>query len=282
MEILINGVPHEHCLPRYSGKFVTVGVDPSKSHAALVVGDEYSEFYDYIEILGGGSDIDVYDLCAFTREHLRNIFFGCTIIKVGVEDPITKKRKDKNGKWVIPGMETHENRLKLSAVFDNYMFLFRDLAGFNPERVNNQAWKKAILPAGYNTKEHDKGSYDWLNSFSNRFAGTNDNVTDAACILMYIRKDAKDIRTQRVGMAEMPKWDFDYSITSTLVEGIHYQYNIEMDFKSNLTFVANRADGEIRWLDVDVSNIPIPEFYKETCLYEPAGEVLYVAVQRRE
>ena len=283
MELLINGKvimevnsPKEYSPiePRYEGCCVDVGVDQSKSHTAIVIGPAGSGYSDYIEILGGGGSTNVYDVCAFTRSILKDLFKDATFRLIGVEDPITKNvYRDKNGKQKMTGMDTHENRLKLSAIFDNYMFTFYDLSGKHPMRVNNNDWKMGILPEEYRKKSHDKGSYDWHCDRRTQLAYTNDNVTDAACILDYIRKLHKEeVVTKPITTTEIPKKPYKYLIRdyNAKVDGNIYQYNHNFSFTDNMAFVSNRLVNGVGMIVVPIEFVPIAEFYKDICKLQHA------------
>ena len=279
MDLLINGIlamrlddptAYRGLDARYEGCHIDIGIDQSKSHTAIMVGPAGSGYSDYIEILGDGGDVDVFNLCAFTRYAMMDLFRGAKIRLVGIEDPITKKGYvGPDGQYhENKGMSTHENRLKLTAVFCNFMFIFQDLSGKQPMRVNNNDWKGLILPAEYRTRKHDKGSFDWHRDRGTFLGNTNDNVTDAACILDYIRaiRSGDDI-LQQIKSDEVPKGEYVYILRDykTGVRGNTFQYNPELSFKANLCYVRNRLVDNVGIIVAPVDSIPIDEFYKETC-----------------
>lgn len=260
---------------RYVRKQIDIGVDQSKTHSAIMVGLAGTKNYlDYIEILGEGGDTDVYDVCALTRKVCFNIFRDADIRYVGVEDPITKDSYyiDAHGqkRKKTTAMDTHENRLKLSAVFNNYMFIFYDLTGKHPIRVNNNDWKMGILPAEYRKTSHKKGSLDWHRDRGTFLAGTNDNVTDAACILDFIRKvHANEVVLQPVDDVELPRVKYGYCIIDysekTLKGG--FLYNPKLSWENNISFVGNRrGDSDVALLVVPIDYIPIEDLYKSICM----------------
>lgn len=260
---------------RYVRKKIDIGVDQSKTHSAIMVGPAGTRDYlDYIEILGEGGDTDVYDVCALTRKVCFDIFRDADIRYVGVEDPITKDTYyvDSNGqkRKKTTAMDTHENRLKLSAVFNNYMFIFYDLSGKHPMRVNNNDWKSGILPAEYRKTTHKKGSLDWHKDRGTFLAGTNDNVTDAACILDFVRKvHASEVVLREVDDIEIPSAKYGYCIIDYTEKAIAggFAYNPKLSWENNITYVGNRrGSADVALLIVPIDYVPIEDLYKETCM----------------
>lgn len=289
MEITINGrtvidikdpkqyVPQN---ARYRDKHIDVGIDQSKSHTAIVVGPAGAGYSEYIEILGGGGDTDVFDVCALSRWFCKDIFKDAKIRIVTIEDPITKNYgndtyRDKNGvvRQKKTAMDTHENRLKLSSIFANFMFTFYDITGNHPIRVNNNDWKAAILPAEYRKTTHKKGSLDWHKDRGTSLSYTNDNVTDAACILDYGRLMLKDeIILKEIPTTSIPRYEYKYVLTdyskNYAAEG--YQYNMNMSMKENMDYVSNECYPKLGVIVMPVDAIPIAELYKETCMISKA------------
>lgn len=176
---------HEY-LPSYQGQHIVIAIDSSKTNSAMIVGTPKGRVLDDYEISGSGTDIDVYDLCKYARKQLKSLFDGAKILFVGIEDIITKKSNGYNA-----GLEIHQSRAKITAVFNNYVFLFQEYFDIMPEFINNWAWKSTVLPEAYRTKQHKKGSKDWLKSIGHEYGKRKDDVTDAFCIFMYITKTRK-------------------------------------------------------------------------------------------
>lgn len=261
--------------PRYSGMTIDVGIDQSKSHTAIVVGPAGAGYSEYIEILGGGGDTDVFDVCALSRKFCLDTFKGANIRIVTIEDPITKNYnktyKDKDGKikQTKTAMDTHENRLKLSAIFSNYMFVFYDITGKHPVKVNNNDWKGAILPEEYRKHTHKKGSLDWHKDRGTCLADTNDNVTDAACILDYGRLLLKDeVILRTITSSTIPRREYKYVLTDYSAQYAKggYQYNLELSMKENIDYVGNESYPNVGVIVMPVDAIPIQELYKESCV----------------
>ena len=276
---------------RYYGMQLDVGIDQSKSHTAIVVQSVDDTVREYIEILGEGGATDVFDVCAFTRRAINQIFEGAKFRAIGIEDPIEKNVgfRDKNGNFIKgnQAMSTHENRIKLTAIFSNYMFLFYDLAGFHPTRVNNMDWKGTVLPAEYRTKQHTKGSLDWHRDNHTWLANTNDNVTDAECILQFVRRPYKDAKIfYEVQGKELPLYAYTYAIIDSVdpkqIQYKCYSYNSTYEFKDNLNFVANRlSQGSVAVIQMRVDDLPIDAFYSEEFKAKKYESTTLLVVVRR-
>lgn len=181
-----NGEHVSNYEPSYSGQNIVIAIDSSKSNSAIIVGTPRGRVLDDYEIGGSGSEVDVYDLCKYARSQLKNLFMDAKILFVGIEDIITKKSSGYNA-----GLEVHQSRAKITAVFNNYVFLFQEYFDITPTFINNWAWKSAILPEAYRTKKHKKGSKDWLRDSGSEYGSRKDDVTDALCIYSYICKTYK-------------------------------------------------------------------------------------------
>ncbi len=111
MELFKNGVPVYEYTQSYGGKNILVSIDSSKSNTAIWVWDEYGFPLDYYEISGAGASVDVYDLCWQTRIELQKLLSGANVLKVGIEDIITKNEKG------YKGLEIHQSRYKINSLF---------------------------------------------------------------------------------------------------------------------------------------------------------------------
>lgn len=197
IEIRKNGITVDEYVPSYQGQHIVIAIDSSKSNTAMFVADHNGGILDDYEISGAGSDTNVYDLCKFTRKQLRTLFYGADILYVGIEDIITKKEV-KNGKEFYGGVDIHESRRKITAVFDSMIFLFDDEFDVRPELINNWEWKADVLPEAYRTRGHHKGSKDWFKSCGNPYGSRKDDITDALCILMHIFNKHKFVVKERI------------------------------------------------------------------------------------
>lgn len=203
-----NGEPVSGYTPTYNGKHLVVAIDSSKSNTAIIVGDTTGRVYDDYEISGSGEDVDVYQLCKYTRRQLRQLFLGADIMCVGIENIITKKSKYGQN----TGMEIHNSRYKITAVFDNLIFAFQEYHQIDAELINNWTWKSTVLPANYRTQAHKKGSKDYLKDIGHPLGNRKDDVTDAYCIYKYI------VATHKFEVVE--------SITTTTPTTKKYTYTI--------------------------------------------------------
>mgnify|MGYP003297521436 CR=1 FL=1 len=71
-----NGNILEDFSPCYAGKNLVIAIDSSKSNSAMVVGKPDGTILDDYEISGAGANVDVYDLCADTRQFIKELFRG--------------------------------------------------------------------------------------------------------------------------------------------------------------------------------------------------------------
>lgn len=182
-----NGEYVQDYTPSYQGQNIVIAIDSSKTNSAIMVGTPKGRVLDDYEIGGSGTDVDVYDLCKYARKQLRELFDGAKILFVGIEDIITKKSKQ----GYNTGLEIHQSRAKITAVFNSYIFLFQEYFGIMPRFINNWAWKSDILPEVYRTREHKKGSKDWLKAIGHKYGNRKDDVTDVYCIFLHICRTYK-------------------------------------------------------------------------------------------
>ncbi len=278
MNIYKNGVQVDRYVPSYGNKKILVAIDSSKTNTAIAVGDEYGNVLDDYEISGAGKDTDVYDLCKVTRVQLKQLFEDAIILRVGIEDIITKKEKG------YKGLDVHQSRAKITAVFDNFMFLFDDYFGIRPDRINNWTWKSNVLPEEYRSKEHDKGSKDWFNDLNNRWAGRKDDVTDAVCILMYLYQstDIKHISE----IKETAPSDVPYMVALVPVSfdvsasGLEFVISNSDSLEHNLETIAGRLkNGQVGYLIVDLSQVPVDWIYSDRLRY--SDHMMYDRVTRQ-
>ena len=304
MNIYKNGIPVDEYTPTYSNRKIVIGIDSSKSNSAIAVADEFGNILDDYEIDGAGGDVDVYDLCAFTRTQLKSLFRGADILLVGIEDIITKnykgsedKSKDKgNGKNKkyshVSGLDVHHSRHVITAVFDNFIFLFEEFFGVRPIRINNWDWKTGILPEQYRMRDHHKGSQDWFNDLGNRWAGRKDDVTDAVCITWFLFKkkkikavyEVKETAPATVGykFAILP---ISYPISDKVKE---FVINNADSIEHNLATIANRSEvGRVSAVKVKLSSIPISMLYSgvvtstQNCKYNRYTEEVLILLERK-
>ena len=253
--------------PDFRGKHICIGIDSSKSDTGFVVGDCNKNFLGAYEFLGGGNDVDVFDLCRVIKEQLDILLTDAFVELVGIEDIITKVQKDKYGKKTTTGLETHTSRMKITAVWTRFIFYFQD-RGDKIQLINNQAWKAAILPDGFNTRAMGKGSFEYFRTIGHPYGQLNDNVTDAACILKYlweqneitvfheITQPLQFIGKKALGIYPMT---FDTNIYMKL-----YQYNPNFEFMENIDTMCQLLESKYAFAVTvaPIKSIPVDVLFK--------------------
>jgi hypothetical protein len=268
MNIYKNGVEVSEYTTSYSNKAIAISIDSSKSNSALVVWDEFGNPLDDYEISGAGSETDVYDLCAFTRVQLYNLFKGANIFMVGIENIITKNEKG------YKGIEIHQSRYKITAVFDNFIFFFDVFFKRRPILINNQEWKAGVLPEEYRHRDHKKGSKDWFDTLNNRWTGRKDDVTDAVCIGLYMFKTHKEIKcVHEIKETAPTKYEYNAVIIPTSMtipkECKEFVINNTDTLEHNLQTIANNVDvGQLGVVKVDTALIPIEWIYSDRLRFD--------------
>lgn len=266
MKIYKNGEEVFEYTPSYSGKKIVVAIDSSKSNSAIAVSDTNGNILDDYEIAGGGSDVDVYDLCWYTRKQLTSLFEGADIQLVGIENIITKNEKG------YKGIEIHQSRYKITAVFDNFIFFFQDRHNIMPKLVNNQEWKAGVLPEEYRKRDHKKGSKDWFRALGNRWADRKDDVTDVICILMYILKTVKLNPVYDIKETAPPNNKYDVGIFPKNIKlpKESKQFNILNGdtLEHNLDAMSNYISaGQYGYVKLPIEKIPIEWIYSDKLKY---------------
>lgn len=257
-----NGEYIQDYLPSYQGQSIVIAIDSSKSNSAIIVGNAKGRVLDDYEISGSGTDVDVYDLCKYARKQLRNLFDGASILFVGIEDIITKKSGGYN-----TGLEIHQSRAKITAVFNNYIFLFQEYFDIMPVFINNWAWKSAILPEAFRTKQHKKGSKDWLKAMGHEYGNRKDDVTDALCIFVYICRTYKFKLMETIDSVCPTNKNFIYQIFPENFELKGSRWfkicNTET-LEHNITTVAEKCStGDVALFKFPIEKLPIDVIYSD-------------------
>lgn len=233
-----------------------VGIDSSKTDTAIDVSDSNGNTICILEFWGS-EDKDVLALCYQQRIILRQLFRDAKFLVVGIEDIITKKNE---------GINQHQSRFKITAVFFSFIMFFQDTFGISPELVNNMEWKAAILPEEYRKSTHDKGSYDWFRDTRQDYAFTNDNVTDAICIKRFLCKKHGVKNGIFVSGIEVPKRKYQsglYTNTKLPRKSRLFRYNSTLTLKQNMDFIANYTDiDSFSHAIVPTDKLTIEEIYK--------------------
>ena len=286
MELYRNGIKVSNYEPLYSNKKIIVAIDSSKSNSAIVVGDTVGHVLDDFEINGSGAGVDVYDLCRETRAQLKNLFRGSDILLVGIEDIITKNEKG------YKGIEIHQSRAKITTVWNNFIFFFDEFFDIMPVLVNNWAWKAGVLPEKYRTKNHDKGSKDWFMSLGNQWADRKDDVTDAVCIYLYLRKVTNIKPVYEIKEIQIPTHEYEFSIypkSMTLPESVK-AFIIANNglLEHNMATVANSLEiGQLGYIEVPIEAVPIEWLYSSALKYSSKysydrnTEHVYIVIGRK-
>lgn len=256
-----NGEVVDDYTPSYSGQHIIIAIDSSKSNTAMIVGTPKGRVLDDYELSGAGSDVDVYDFCKVMRQQLRVLFLDADILFIGIEDIITKKSDG------YKGLEIHQSRAKITAVFDNFFFLFQDYFNIKPEPINNWLWKSTILPDTYRSRDHKKGSKDWLRDMGSPYGSRKDDVTDAYCIFQFIIKTYK-FRVKDVVETTCPtNKNYIYTIFPENVDlpgARWYEIKNNDTLEHNITAVADRCtEEEVALFKWPIEKIPLDIIYSD-------------------
>lgn len=249
-------------IPIYSGKKIIVAIDSSKTNTAIVVGDTSGAILDDYEISGKGSDIDVYQLCWETRDVIKVLFKGADIIRVGIENVITKKSTTHGGQ------DHHYSRTVINAVFNNFVFYFQDYHNVTPILVNNQTWKAETLPEEFRKRSHDKGSLDYFKSIGSIHGSRSDDITDAICIYRYLCKLGSFKLTYDINNITDKIVDYDwfiYPVEFPIPEN-KKEFIIKNDesFEFNLNTIATMlSSGETGYLRTSTDNLTLQDIYSK-------------------
>lgn len=270
MQVKKNNQHISDAIPSYKGMKIVCAFDTSKTNTAMLVANTYGEILDDYEISGAGSEINVYEHCWEMRNFLKKLLDGSEVVQCGIEDIITTDTKKKNH-----GMEYHQSRAKITAVFDNVIFYFQDYHNINPIKIPNQSWKHDILPEEYRKRSHDKGSYDWLNSFLNRWTGRSNDVTDVVCIYWYMRKMFKVEAVYDITAVEPTSKKYNYILVPPTykVNDLVKKFVIKNDetLEHNISTVVNKLEvNQLGVFDIEIERVPLKLIYSEL-LSKPAG-----------
>lgn len=282
-----NGVEVDGYIPSYSGRKIIIAIDSSKSNTAIVVGDTSGVVLDDYEISGRGTEVNVYQLCWDTRNAIKILFQGADVVRVGIENVITKKNTARHA-----GQDYHYSRTVINAVFNNFIFYFQDYHGITPILVNNQTWKAETLPEEYRKRTHNKGSLDYFKDTDSVYGSRSDDVTDAICIFRYLCKLGSFKLTYDVNYVNDKVVDFDWSIfpAEVTIPENRKEFIIknEEPFLFNLSTIASMLDaGETGYLRTSATNLTLQDIYSDRLKYSDAypyrrgcTEVL-IAIERR-
>lgn len=267
MLVSVNNYPIGNAIaPMYDGKKIIIAIDSSKTNSAVAVADECGVILDWIELNGtadGTSVEDTLALCKKERDILKVIFKNSKPVLVGIEDIITKRQEQ--GQQT--GMTVHQSRFKITAVFMSFISFFQDTFDITPELVNNWTWKSTVLPEEYRTKSYKKGSQVYAQRLDKRFSGCTDDVTDAICILEYLKKKHRIEEVYPVNSIEVKTHDGIAVLVSQerakKYPQTKFQYNKEYTTKQNIIFMLNRLKvNTVGTAVVDVEWLGLQDIYK--------------------
>jgi len=261
MVIKRNGVVIDDFSPAYIKQDIIIAIDSSKSNTAIAVGNTSNVVLDDYEIVGGGSDINVYDLCRDTRKALKELFSGANILYVGIEDIITKKEHSAS-------INIHQSRYKITAVFDNFMFLFEEYFGIRPEPINNETWKTGVIPKEFRKLDGHKASKKWFDSLGNKWAKRKDDVTDVVCIYWFIMKSRTFDTYTRVVSCDPYNGEFTYVITTCDIrlpeKSKKFIIDNEFDFLSNVMAIAGMiSKDELAYVQFPIEAVPEEDLFSD-------------------
>ena len=280
MIIYKDGVRVEHYSPSYNGASIVVAIDSSKSNSAIIVGDLEGNILDDYEISGAGADVDVYQLCWDARKELCSLFDKANVVLVGIEDIITKKEKG------YKGLDIHQSRAKITAVFNNFIFFFQDYHNITPITINNWEWKSHTLPEEYRKKDHKKGSKDYFEAIGSPYAGRKDDVTDAVCIYRYL-SSKHHIKVQKVIKETKPSnvvYDWficpsDTNMSTATEDVIQNNDTLAHNAQTVATGLSDNVVGYFVW---DINKVPIEVIYSDRLkgVYSRNISEVYIVVRR--
>lgn len=264
MVLRINEEILQNPMPRYEGKRVMVAIDSSKTNSAIVVNNEYGEMIDRIELNGkeAGTTLEaVLALCQQEREVLKVLFRGSTPFIVGIENIITKTNRE-----YTTGMDTHMSRFKITAVFMSFISFFQDTFGITPELINNQTWKAAVLPEEFRSRDYHKGSLAYLRSIHSKYASCSDDVTDAICIMEYLKMKHEVRNIRRIEGPEASRNSYQCWLVSLeqakKYDGTLFAENPNMNVTQQAVVMANAIKpNAFAKCTLNIENVTFPEIY---------------------
>lgn len=255
----MNGAYVSSFTSNYQNQDIIVGVDSSKTNTAIYVLDSQGEDLDYYEIQGF-EDKDVLLLCYLSRKELSRLFKGANIIYFGIEDIITKKNE---------GLNMHQTRFKITAVFMSIICCIQDNFKITPELVNNKAWKAAVLPEEYRRDEHKKGSKDWLIATGHKLAYCKDDVTDAYCIALFMKLKHGVVGLTKIEHIQSPTTKYKTTIQSKeSLKGRKvkmFLYNADFTLQQNTNFMSNNIQKSRCGACEIITSKLTPEFIYSSC-----------------
>lgn len=213
--------------------------DPGKTNMAMIVGTIYGEIVAILEFSGksayNGLAIDTTDYCLDFMAFVKGMLADCKIRQFSQEKAILKN---------VPGYQHFNSQMVLTEIRANLIMLSVDMTGKKPREINNQEWKGAILPPGFN-KRGEKGSKEFMKVYAPEFASYSHDVTDVICMYLYEVKKIQEKEGILCNKTEKPRYDMDIAIYDKVILPSDiklFQFNDEFSCLDNATFYANRSD----------------------------------------
>lgn len=252
----------------YTGN-VIVAIDPSKTNMGVIVGTDSGTILKCIEISGTGTDTTQY--CQDFRHFFKYFFQKCKIVLVGVEQAVQYK-----------GYDYYKSQMVLTEIRANILAFFLDTYKIKAQEINNYAWKGAILPDGYRGHK-EKGSKRWLEEQGVK--GLSDDVTDAICIFLYLKRFITEPETLECTQAEQAITHYELAIVPIDFEVSDvkqtFEANPSIDLRGNIGYYTNHYMGTYA-LIAPVTLLDLETIYWAKCYFKhiPEDEKVKILVTR--
>lgn len=271
---------------------VIVGIDPSKTNTAIYVESWYNPSKNFDIEITIPSTIHHINGSWEVRTILKKLLKNCKVKSVAIEDVVTVKKEEEAGYRKINLNDLHKVRIILTFIFSSFVIFCQEFFKVNPMIVNNSEWKSEVIPHEYN-KKSSKGSKLWLEAINHRLGSRSNDVTDAYCIVQYIRK-----RLKRQGMVDTPLLDqyvpydnkFEFYLVNSSYIKEHYSLSSLVKFNvKDITSVSQIAQticnnidyGEAGVTVLNVNSIELEDIYEYyRGDYVAGSKFLYVLVRR--
>lgn len=266
---------------QYKGD-VVVAIDPSKTNCAVVIGDPGGSVITIIEMTGNGwsreKPIPTTQYCSEIREFLTRILRPMNVVKVGLEQAITKR-----------GMEHHHSNMVLTEIRAALLAMFWDEYTLRKEdvEVNNWSWKHAILPEGYRSM-NEKGSKRYFREYlhDNTYEDYHEaDVTDCLCIYKYLIRDTARYYKIVCVQSEESSVDMQVVLMPDYADEMGYktfQFNPSFTVKENANYYANRALSS-GIAEIPLNSITVDDIYSYACGFNSLeiGGIRLVVIVRK-
>lgn len=244
--------------PEYTGMDIIIIIDSSKTNSCMMVANKYGNVLDDYELRGFASD-NILEQCYAERQFLSVLLRGANIYIGAIEDIITKKDNQ--------GMQEHESRFKITAIFMSFISYFQDTHKYTLNLINNWAWKAGTLPEEFRTMDHDKGSLDYHKFMKTKYANRKDDVTDAYQILQYVKMTfgiSESIQIEGEKELTSVKYVTKLLSASTDTAGtVSFIYNDGYFLNDVVSFMVNRLEtNQIGCCKMPINNIKADDIYK--------------------